>query len=154
MTSAPKRNGGPDRDVMALLAFIESRQVVPHAWGRKANDCVAFVLAAVRAQTGENRGRRLVWSSRGGALRVLKRLGGLGAALDAHFVRIPPAQAMRGDIAGVADPVFGIHPMVVEGEMLVGPGDRGNRRLPRRAMIAAWSATLPRESASEGTDHG
>jgi hypothetical protein len=35
---------------------------------------------------------------------VIKRFGSLEAAFDAHFERIPPAQAMRGDIAGVPDP--------------------------------------------------
>jgi hypothetical protein len=34
---------------------------------------------------------------------------------------------MRGDIGGVLTPQFGIHPMIVEGLTLVGPGDRGNR---------------------------
>jgi hypothetical protein len=29
--------------------------------------------------------------------------------------------------------------MIVEGELLVSPGDRGNRRLKRSAMVLAWS---------------
>jgi hypothetical protein len=51
---------------------------------------------------------------------------------------------MRGDIAGVPDADLGIHPMIVEGDMLVGPGDKGLRRLPRRAMTIAWSTTCRR----------
>lgn len=133
-----------ERDIEALLAFIESRQQVPHTWGRLENDCCSFPIQAVEAMTGRNPCGRLTWSSRAGAVRVIKAAGGLENAIDRYFVRIPPSCAKRGDIAGVADATFGIHPMVVEGEMLVGPGDKGQRRLPRRMMVTAWSATLPK----------
>jgi hypothetical protein len=43
------------RDINALIAFIESRHDTPHEWGRDKNDCVGFVLDAVKAQTGERR---------------------------------------------------------------------------------------------------
>lgn len=143
MKGPPRKARARQRDVAALLAFIESRHAIPHALGRKRNDCVAFVLGAVRAETGRNRDGGHNWSTLSGAMRVLKRFGSLEAAFDAHFQRIPPAHAMRGDIAGVPDTVFGIHPMIVEGELLVGPGEKGNRRMPRRAMAVAWSAVLP-----------
>lgn len=132
-----------ERDIEALLAFIESRHYAPHAWGRDANDCAGFALAAVEAQTGEKRAQRIRWASRAEALRVIGRFGGLEAAFDRYFQRIDPIQAMRGDIAGVPDEAFGIHPMVVEGALLVSPGETGNRRAPRSAMVMAWSATLP-----------
>jgi len=133
------------RDIAALLTFIESRQRSPHAWGREANDCCSFPIQAVEAMTGRNPCGRLTWTTRSGALRVIKRSGGLEKAIDRYFVRIAPARAMRGDIAGVADAKFGLHPMIVEGETLVGPDGKGNRRLPRRAMVVAWSATLSRD---------
>lgn len=132
-----------ERDVEALLAFIDRRQLQPHAWGRSENDCVGYALDASEAQTGKRRAPRISWATRKEALRVIARFGSLEAAMDRHFQRIHPAQAMRGDIAGVPDATFGIHPMIVEGETLVGPGDRGNRRLPRRAMTIAWSAVAP-----------
>jgi len=144
MARKPKPAAPLRRDLTALLAFIESRLQTPHAWGREANDCCSFPIQAVEAMTGRNPCRRLTWATRRGALRVINRAGGLEKAIDRYFVRIAPAQAMRGDIAGVVDEKFGIHPMIVEGEMLVGPGDKGLRRLPRRAMTVAWSATLPR----------
>lgn len=134
------------RDVVALIAFIESRHAIPHAIGRAENDCVGYCLAAVEAQTGRKVAAKLNWSSPAAALRIVKRYGSLQAALDAHFERIPPAQARRGDIAGVPDADFGIHPMMVEGTMLVGPGDRGNRRQPRAAMTCAWSAVHPKKA--------
>lgn len=128
------------RDIEALIAFIDSRQGVPHAWGRKANDCVGYSLDAVEAQTGVRVAPELNWTSQGSALRVLRSTyGSIEAAYDAHFERIAPAFARRGDIAGVPDEAFGIHPLIVEGELLVGPGDRGNRRTKRSTMAIAWS---------------
>jgi hypothetical protein len=133
------------RNLEALLAFIAGRAATPHSWGREGNDCVSFAAGAVEAQTGKNPLGRLRWRSPRGALRVVTRLGGMAAALDARFDRVAPGAAMRGDIAGVADPVFGIHPMIVEGDTLVAPGDRGLVRLPRAAMIAAWSVGARRD---------
>ena len=132
-----------DRDVKALLAFIDSRQNTPREWGRDKNDCVAFVLQAVKAQTGKNRATALKWNDEKSGLKAIKKAGGIEAGFDRYFRRIEPAQAMRGDIAGVPDERLGIHPMIVEGEMLVGPSIKGNKRLKRSAMTMAWSATLP-----------
>jgi hypothetical protein len=134
-----------ERDIEALLAFIEERLTVPHAWGRNGNDCMSFVAGAIDAQTGGKRKplTGLKWSCKSTGMRQLAKLGGVEAALDARFQRIPPSMAHRGDIAGVPDADLGIHPMIVEGDMLVGPGDKGLRRLPRRAMTIAWSTTLP-----------
>ncbi|HVM38287.1 MAG TPA: hypothetical protein VM265_07870 [Sphingomicrobium sp.] len=137
-----------ERDIAALLEILEQRLATPHRIGRRQNDCIAFMLAAVKAQTGHNPIGRASWSSWRGALRVLRRLAGPGVdrraaierLLDRHFRRIAPAEAMRGDIAGVSDPLLGIHPAIVEGETLAMPGDDGLKRLPRRAMVAAWSA--------------
>jgi hypothetical protein len=149
------------RNIVALIAFIDSRHAQPHAWGRLANDCAAFALSAVEALTGVRPAPDVTWASRAEARRVIHALGGLEAAFDRVFVRIAPAQAMRGDIGGVADDVFGIHPMIIEGTTLVGPGDSGNRRLPRSALRCAWSAVLPTPSppavlptpAPEAPDH-
>jgi hypothetical protein len=132
-----------DRDIRALIEFIDSRQNTPHEWGRSKNDCVSFVLGAVKAQTGHDRGTAIRWTDEKSGLKAIKKAGGLEAAFDRWFTRIPPAKAMRGDIAGVPDERLGIHPMIVEGEMLVAPGDKGNMRLPRRLMTMAWSIEKP-----------
>lgn len=134
------------RDIEALLAFIESRHSTPYKWGRRGNDCISFGAYAVKALTGHHWLRKLTWKDERSALRVLKREGGVEAAIDKRWERIPPSMAQRGDIAGVPDERFGIHPMIVEGETLVGPGGKGNKRLPRRAMTIAWSATKPRKT--------
>lgn len=135
------------RDIEALVEAIEQRLDRPHAWGLTGNDPLAFVAAAVRAQTGRKPFGRTRWTSRPGLMRLLERARGpdrpadcaMQAMLDRHFARVSPAMAMRGDIAGVADDDYGIAPMIVEGPTLVGPGPAGQRRLPRRAMLIAWS---------------
>ena len=127
------------RDGEALTAFINSRQSVPHRWGSNANDCMSFAAGAVKAQTGVDPARGLKWRSHASAIRLLNGLGGVEAILDARFKRVPPSMAKRGDIAGVPDPDLGIHPMIVEGMELVSPGEYGNARAKRSAMVCAWS---------------
>ena len=149
--------GGKRRDYAALVAFIGSRHAVPRAWGRHANDCAGFALDAVKAQVGVDRAAELDWSNRAEGLKVIRRfgpllpdpsdptaVGGMEAAFDHYFERVPVALAQRGDIAGVPDATFGVHPMIIEGLHLVGPGETGNRRQPRKAMTIAWSAVLPK----------
>lgn len=128
------------RDLAALIAFIDARQNTPYEWGRDRNDCVAFVFGAVEAQTGIRPARKFDWKTEKKALRLIVELGGLEAVFDRFFERIPPAQAMRGDIAGVPDEALGIHPMIVEGRTLVAPGPKGNKRGPRSMMMVAWSS--------------
>lgn len=130
------------RNIEALLALLEDCARKPFSW--RDHDCVRFAAAAVRAQTGVNPIRGLRWGSKKGAAAVIARFGSLEAAVDAHLTRIAPAQAMRGDIAGVSDEEFGVRLMVVEGRLLVGPGERGLKYLPRSAMVSAWSADDPR----------
>lgn len=127
------------RDHEAMFAEIERRSRLPFSW-REHNDCAKFAAAIVRAQTGKRPLKELRWASPAGAKRVLDRLGGMEAALDARLTPIAPAAAKRGDVAGVDDATFGLRLMIVEGDTLVGPGRRGLKREPRAAMIAAWSA--------------
>jgi hypothetical protein len=126
------------RDIAALIAFIDGHQNVPHEWGSDKNDCVSFCLGAIEAQTGARLTKRK-WSSKESGLRMLKRLGGMEAVIDRYLERIPPSLAKRGDVGGVPDELLGISPAIVEGETLVAPGPRGNRRLKRKAMAVAWS---------------
>lgn len=129
------------RDLAALLAFIGERHAMPYAWGRDANDCVGYVLSAVEKMTGVRVAPKLKWSDQKQALKAIKKHGSIEAFFDLHFDRVHPALAMRGDIAGVPDNAFGVHTGIVEGLTLVGPGDHGNKRVPRSAMTIAWSAT-------------
>jgi hypothetical protein len=129
------------RDYAALFVVIEQRAARPFAW-RRGRDCVSFAAACVKAQTDHNPLAGIPrWSSRREALAFTRERGGLIEAIDIRFDRVPPALAQRGDIAGLPDPLFGVRLMIVEGDTLVGPGERGLERLPRGAMTIAWSAT-------------
>jgi hypothetical protein len=148
-----------ERDFLALVAFLDARHALPHAWGRgEGNDCVAFALGAVEAQTGIRAAARLEWSDRTSALRIIRKYGSLEAAFDAFFDRVPPALAKRGDIAGVPAGIIdgpctreatliGVHPMVVEGPTLCSPGEHGLVRAPRRLATIAWDAMSARANA-------
>lgn len=138
------------RDVAALIALIEAWQARPFRW-RRGRDCVSFAAAAIEAQTGRDPLADIaLWSSRAEALALVEAEGGLKAALDKRLNRLPPSLAQRGDIAGVlargSDRRFGIRLAVIEGATLVGPGRRGLERLPRDAMVMAWSALLQEPS--------
>jgi hypothetical protein len=132
------------RDFEALTRFLEERGPRPFAWGARGNDCVAFAAGAVAAQIGSDPLAGLQWESAEQARTLLRAEGGMRAALDRRFCRIPAAMAQRGDIAGVACREFGTRLMIVEGETLAGPGDRGTRRMRREAMIVAWSVSEPK----------
>jgi hypothetical protein len=126
------------RDIEALIETIEAHQQRPFRW-RPGSDCT-FALTCAKAQTGRDILADIApWRTRREARAVASALGGFEAALDARLVRIPPALAQRGDIAGLPDRLFGVRLMVVEGATLVGPGTRGLERLPRGEMVMAWS---------------
>jgi hypothetical protein len=137
-----------NRDFIALVETIEQRQSRPFRW-RRGRECVGFSAACIAAQTGRDPLTDLPsWRTRREALAVAEAEGGLEAAIDKRFVRIPPALAQRGDIAGLPDDLFGVRLMIVEGDTLVAPGAEGLIRSPRSEMIVAWSIT-PQETAGE-----
>lgn len=135
------------RDTHALLLYLEQRAPLPHEFGAQANDCVSFLAGAVKAQTRRNPLGRLTWKNERAAIALLKREGGVEAALDARFERIAPAHAHRGDIGAIADDRLGLHPMLVAGRTLCSPGKRGLKHCPRALMVAAWDVTRPKKAA-------
>lgn len=141
-----RRDPAERRDPAALVAYLDAAADRPFAWGRRGNDCVSFAARAVKAQTGQTIASMvgdLRWAGARGAVRALAKAGSLETVLDRRFARIPPALAARGDIGAVPDERFGLRLMIVEGATLAGPGDRGIRREPRAALVAAWSITEP-----------
>lgn len=136
------------RNRTALVEAIEARRLSRFRW-RRGRDCVSFAAACVKAQTGRDVLADLGdWTNLRDAKAILHQQGGLEAALDARFDRVPLALAQRGDIAGLPDARFGIRLMVIEGDLLVGPATRGLERLPRSAMTIAWSID-PRKGGDE-----
>lgn len=126
------------RNIEALIALLDERGVEPFQWGRQ--DCVTFAAAAVKAQTGIDLLARVTWSwaTEREALRILARVGGVAAAADLVLPRIAPAMAHRGDI-GLVEVEGQACLVVIEGDLVIGPGLKGLTRLPRTDLVAAWS---------------
>lgn len=127
-------------DPEALIPFLEGREAFAFGYSDAPNshDCVRFCDAGVMAVTGRSPLKTLSasWTSEIGALKVLKRIGGMAAALDTVMDRIDPCQANRGDVGLVDERTL----VLVEGACVVGPAPvRGLLRRPRAAMIAAWT---------------
>lgn len=136
------------RNYTALIEAIEQRQSRPFRW-RRGRECVGFAGACVQAQTGRDPLADLpTWRTRREALAVAEAEGGLEAAIDRRFTRVPLALAQRGDLAGLPDDLFGVRLMIIEGDMLVAPGTCGLERRPRSEMTLAWS-TQRSEPAGE-----
>lgn len=144
------------RDLNALFALFDERAARPFEWGDDKHDCISFGDRAVFVQTGDSPIRRAGyhWSTERGAVRLLKRVGGLAAAVDLvlrrHIAMVAepdgsvawedaPALAHRGDI-GLADVDGRQSLVVIEGHLAVGPGLDGLVRLQRSAVTIAWSA--------------
>jgi hypothetical protein len=125
------------RNFDAHIALAEARMRAPLAWGE--HDCVSFAAASAQAQTGRDYRAAMgcTWRTAAGAARILKARGGLVTATDAVLARTPTAMAHRGDIGLVE--IDGRESLVViEGDLVVGPGVAGLVRLPRAALKAAW----------------
>lgn len=126
------------RNYGALHAFIDSRQLTPFAWW--THDCVTFAARAAEAETGEDYLKRLGarWTSARGAARALSARGGLVAAVNTILRPIPHGHAARGDIGLVG--IEGRESlMVIEGDLVVGPGLTGLVRAQRGALTSAWT---------------
>lgn len=127
------------RDYDAWRAWLDQMQEQPFAWG--SNDCVTFAAGAVRALTGMDPLRGIgAWKSEVGALRALKRRGGLVAAVSSVLTPVPASMAQRGDIGAVEGP-RGPLLVVIEGLTLAGPGIDGIERIGCDRLTQAWSAT-------------
>ena len=118
--------------------MIEGRIAMPFAWGSTRNDCISFMAAVQRAAHGVDPIAGLEWNDEDEAQTVIASLGGLEAAMSARMTPISAPLAHRFD-AAMVDTDDGPMVMVVEGDMLVGPGVRRQRRLPRRMMRRAWT---------------
>lgn len=125
-------------DVKAALAEIEGRIAMSFAWGSDANDCVSATAAVIRAHSGVDPIDGLVWADEAQARAVIASLGGFEAAISSRLTPIEPAMAQRFDAAMVLLPE-GPLLAIVEGDSLVGPGTARQMRLPRRAMVRAWT---------------
>lgn len=108
-----------------------------HAWRDRGHDygttdCVCFALSVLSAIGAANPLPGGVnWTTPRGALRVMRRVGGISGALAATFAEIPADRALSGDlIVSSADPETGF-----EGVWVVCAGRAW-------AMTEGWRETL------------
>lgn len=128
------------RDPHALIAFLEAREDWCFGYGpqAKTHDCARFCGAGVQVVAGVNPLERFSseWSTRRGARRVLRRHGGMAAAVSEVMTPIEPLSAARGDVGLLTDGQL----VLFEGETVVGPSAGvGLQRLPRSAAVQAWT---------------
>lgn len=128
------------RDHHALIAFLEARADWTFGYGPEptTHDCARFADAGVEAVCGVAPLARFAgqWTTRRGARRVLRRHGGMAAAVSEVMTPIDLTQAARGDVGMLADEQL----VLFEGETVVGVRpDRGVMRLPRAHAVRAWT---------------
>jgi hypothetical protein len=129
------------RDAAALVAYIEARADWAFGYGRapQTHDCARFAGGGVEAATGINPLDAFAaqWSTARGAARVLRRAGGMAAAVDSVMDPIDLTAGQRGDVAMTADGAL----MLVEGPTLVGPAaPNGQHRVARAHAVRMWRA--------------
>lgn len=123
----------PDR----LIAYIAAREKLPFEWGKGKQDCCSFGNGGALAMTGVDLMADIPdYASADEADVIL--VTPLEELIDARLPRRPVGLAQRGDL-GLAD-LNGLDTLVIiEGDMIVGPGKRRLQRLPRYLMSTAWA---------------
>jgi hypothetical protein len=121
-----------------LEALIASRIDAPFAWG--VNDCALFAADAVAAVTGHDPAAdaRGTYTDEKGALRTIKKMGGLAAIAEtrAGGVEVPPSMARVGDV------VLGVMGReclgICGGATWHAPGADGLAAAPMSTVLKAW----------------
>lgn len=123
---------------LRLSDLVGQRLAEPFVWG--VNDCVLFAADGIAAMTGidpvaDLRGQ---WASRGEAVRVIARLGGLPAAVAALGLEpVAPLFAQRGDL--VLHRRDGTDALALcLGNQLAGPSDSGLLFFGLENGVQAW----------------
>lgn len=119
--------------MISLADYIAQHLSTPFKWG--INDCVSFAVGYMQQASGRVLLPAKLWRTELQAARLIKRHGGLVAALDLHLTRLPhPNLAHDGDVAMAA----GVVSLVV-GPHLVAPGKDGLVFKPRTEAEHAWT---------------
>lgn len=124
----------------AFESILRAAVATPFHWG--AHDCCTFAAACWRARTGADALAGLVWADEADAARLIKRMGGLRAAVESRIGPAGPALgAVLGDLVLAVDPA---DPKAREilavcvGPHLVAPGAAGLAVLQLDAAVASW----------------
>lgn len=127
------------RDYQAMMRELAARRSAPAVWGSDANDCASYGNAVVRAETGRDvlRELGLEWGSEEEA-RGLLETRPIVARVSDVLPLISVSAARRGDLGAIEGPT-GPCLVIVEGQIISGPGRSRARLLPRRLLTRAWS---------------
>jgi hypothetical protein len=124
-----------------LYALEQDNRQFAFCWGR--HDCCTFAAAAVEAVTGQQICLPGPYGSARKALRVVRDMGGLPAAVSTilGFEPSPPLRAHRGDIVLLRQPGFDGHALgVCFGQFACAPGEDGlvTIQMTSPDVLAAW----------------
>ncbi len=118
---------------MKLHDYITAHLGASFCYGRL--DCVLFAHGYVKQATGIDYLADVPkWENERQALRQIKGVGGLEAAIDARLTRVNPHMAKDGDIALYEGSVC-----LFSGPHIVGPGINGLQFIDRMKATCAWS---------------
>ncbi len=136
ITTAP----APCQRAQAYARFLAQAADRPFEWG--VWDCVRFAAAAVHALTGVDHLAGLTWASQTEALRMLRDLGGLRAAVSGVLGEpIAAGLARAGDVVLAVDPHAddGRELLAIcHGPYLIAAGAAGMTVLPLSAGVCTW----------------
>ncbi len=134
----------PSVGAAAFIAYLAQREGWAFGFGRegRVHDCARFCDGGVLAFHGVAPLATFAgqWSTARGAGRVIRRAGGLAAAVSTVMDPVSVTMARRADVALFIDAKGTEALALVEGQTLVGPAEGvGLARLPRAAMVRAWT---------------
>lgn len=124
-----------------LAAYLAEQRPHRFAWG--AHDCAGFAAGAVLAITGRQV-LQVQWAGVADAVRQLRDLGGLQAAVDKVLPRLSsPALAQRGDVVLAQHPVADGRARrqflaVADGPRCWVPSVTGLHSVPMGLAVQAW----------------
>jgi hypothetical protein len=118
---------------MTLADYISAHLAKRFEYGKL--DCVLFAAGWLTHATGRDYLADVPrWSTKKQAMRIIRDLGGLEAAMDAKLRRIHPNLAADGHIG-----MYKGRACIFSGPHIVGPGYDGLIFINRLEAEAAWS---------------
>lgn len=144
MTDANGVRLAPSVGAAAFIAYLAQREAWAFGFGAegRVQDCARFCDGGVLAFHGVAPLASFAhqWTTARGAARVIRRAGGLEAAVSSVMDPVSITLARRADVALFIDAHGAEALALVEGPTLVGPAPGvGLARLPRAAMVRAWT---------------
>lgn len=107
----------------------------PFAWG--SSDCAHLMAASVRACHGDDHPALAMltrYSDERSARRLLRRQGGLAAAIARHFEEVPVLLAQTGDIGVVVRDGVEAGMVIMEGQAVGKAEHSPHYRVPLRTL--------------------